>query len=711
MLSRVTISPQKQVGGDESRVDDGQTEAAEIAPDLDGPWPASYHVRGGLRAFIPFIDKPVSFWEAAEAAPRQRGVWNSLDVIRSWLDDCDRNHGPFCCAPQHATSTRPGPAWLIDVSRSCLVRAEPGMKYFALSYVWGRSPIRFWASGSNIETLQRQGSFDKPASIPKTIRDAIRLAESLGGQYIWVDCLCILQDDGPEKAYQLNLMGDIYAGAVATIVAASGDSADAGLDGRGCPEGSADKSTVDKNVDIQAPEASSQPESRPPSLDGRRGRLVPTRRSERVMLQQTLQLMGSTWYKRGWTFQEYLFSRRKIVFQGITVNWECGYAARTAEGGPVDASLGPLASISDEPSAQTTYIDSWLPDPHRLSRLIAIYNKRQLTYPEDALDAFTGIITKITKQYVGGFITALPQMFFDAALLWQPYDTMFRRLPRKSPRNDDDVCLPSWSWVGWKGDFNSESWRSTFDFMKGNPNEYVEGDKSVGIWQPTSWRTLSTVKWFRLDKDASRHRIESIGQQYRDLGLQENGEDLPSGWVRSTCADSGQQVFQHVSDTSREFWYPIPLVNPEARGPPHVYCKRLWCQTRHAFLRTGPVFRSEPTSRCACTNLIDERGNQVGVLRYPFRPKAVQAANIQDRPVELVELSAGSVVSREVEKVSFDEWARHGYLPFNDEEIFEFYNVMFIEWDGSIAYRRAVGRVRKTDWERLAVEKIDLTLG
>ena len=56
-----------------------------------------------------------------------------------------------------------------------------------------------------------------------------------------------------------------------------------------------------------------------------------------------------------------------------------------------------------------------------------------------------------------------------------------------------------------------------------------------------------------------------------------------------------------------------------------------------------------------------------------------------------------------------DEWQ----LPERprDAEFYSFYNVMCIEWENGIAYRRAVGTVYKEMWERQALEDINVVLG
>jgi Heterokaryon incompatibility protein (HET) len=87
----------------------------------------------------------------------------------------------------------------------------------------------------NVEKLEEPGALKLPEfydKIPWTIQDAIQTVRDIGLRYLWVDSLCIVQDDtSGEKAEAISKMDLVYGAAFVTIVAATGDNADAGLPG------------------------------------------------------------------------------------------------------------------------------------------------------------------------------------------------------------------------------------------------------------------------------------------------------------------------------------------------------------------------------------------------------------------------------------------------------------------------------------------------
>jgi hypothetical protein len=95
--------------------------------------------------------------------------------------------------------------------------------YAALSYCWGGGgDQRFKAKKSNLPLLVRNGFLI--ASLPIVLRETIGVCRKLGLLYLWIDVLCIIQDDEDDWAEESARMGTIYQNAHLTIAAASSGS-------------------------------------------------------------------------------------------------------------------------------------------------------------------------------------------------------------------------------------------------------------------------------------------------------------------------------------------------------------------------------------------------------------------------------------------------------------------------------------------------------
>jgi hypothetical protein len=195
---------------------------------------------------ITFRESEQLQWVVYEIAPMQIAAsselgshsigrtWNTryLDttLLRQWLTACDIRHGP-----EFHTPVTPRPdhhILLIDTRRLCLVCSHGDEAYAALSYVWGGTTM-FRTTRRNRNILKEEGALNKVHNppIPATVKDAILLAAEIGLPYIWIDSLCIVQDDEDSRNIHLSSMAAIYANAHLTIVAAAGKIADHGIPG------------------------------------------------------------------------------------------------------------------------------------------------------------------------------------------------------------------------------------------------------------------------------------------------------------------------------------------------------------------------------------------------------------------------------------------------------------------------------------------------
>jgi hypothetical protein len=99
----------------------------------------------------------------------------------------------------------------------------------------------------------------------------------------------------------------------------------------------------------------------------------------------------------------------------------------------------------------------WTPPPDRIynelyTNLVPAYLQRKLTYEEDNLNAFQGILNVLARHLPGGFNWGIPVMYFHAGICWGCQDPGSRI-----------TAFPSWSWAGWSyGDaINDHVWLKT----------------------------------------------------------------------------------------------------------------------------------------------------------------------------------------------------------------------------------------------------------
>lgn len=158
--------------------------------------------------------------------------------MKAWLKECLRNH--VVCRKTisglriNDEGSTPLPTRVLDLGTPdspCLrIFASGGCRasYVALSYCWGieleARPLK--AMKSNLEALS--GNIDATA-LPLTIRQAVDVTRSLGIRYLWVDSLCILQDDEDDWRKESQKMGQIYQNATFTIAATAARHCNEGL--------------------------------------------------------------------------------------------------------------------------------------------------------------------------------------------------------------------------------------------------------------------------------------------------------------------------------------------------------------------------------------------------------------------------------------------------------------------------------------------------
>lgn len=248
--------------------------------------------------------------------------------------------------------------------------------------------------------------------------------------YLWVDSLCIPQDDEVRKHHLLQEMAWIYNRALITLVALHGDNAESGLPG------------VRPNT------------RRYDSLGSDCGLEITTRGAF------SDSLGTSTYNSRAWTFQERLLSRRCLYFTGPQAYLCCNRCTWQEDR---SESHEPLRSDGDGRHLQTLLStrarsESWAASLKRYARMVESYAPKRLTFPWDALDAFAGV-ARVFEEHCGWtMLCGLPEAFLEHTLLWEQKTTTTRRLFTATETANSVELFPSWSWAAWTGGIKYDPW-------------------------------------------------------------------------------------------------------------------------------------------------------------------------------------------------------------------------------------------------------------
>ncbi|KAL2833010.1 heterokaryon incompatibility protein-domain-containing protein [Aspergillus cavernicola] len=150
----------------------------------------------------------------------------NIQLAREWIDECEQGHGDLCETAGRGddvayTRTAPRNLRVINVNSMCLVLLPAEAKYVALSYCWAQSTRHFTTTTSNVAGLQACGGISGVwDELPGTIQDAIGCVREIGREFLWVDALCIIQDDNKDKEEQILQMDRVYDNALLTIIPA-----------------------------------------------------------------------------------------------------------------------------------------------------------------------------------------------------------------------------------------------------------------------------------------------------------------------------------------------------------------------------------------------------------------------------------------------------------------------------------------------------------
>lgn len=355
-----------------------------------------------------------------------------IDMTRpqKWLHACETFHGEACSTPaNYGNMEAHEDMLLIDIEDDCLVPGFKGRRYFALSYVWGAAQnTSFKTRQATLDDLMKPGGLSRHLDeIATTVHEAMRVTSEMKCRYLWVDALCIVQDDEESKPFQINHMDAIYRQAILTIVAGDGLSAANGIYGVGANP----RETIQRTYSYR------------PGLT--------LTANEAMFGDIEVEAMLSQWASRAWTFQERILSRRLLIFANSTVHWSCSCLRWSeAEHNPSEEGPPPWEYYNDPifHDNPTSYLKGLqLPGDNSINfvwqNVVKTFTGLTLTCERDVLLAIAGLESYVAQYFDTSCIFGHPRKNFLDFLIW---------LPRRSGVRRRNVAgIPSWSWANWVG--------------------------------------------------------------------------------------------------------------------------------------------------------------------------------------------------------------------------------------------------------------------
>jgi hypothetical protein len=612
--------------------------------------------------------------------------WIDLGMIKNWIGECSASHSETCENPMKLMPTVPG--LLVDVKQRCVVTGTEGLRYVALSYRLGGS-APFKLNEQTLEDFRRDWVLKDQrvlATLPLTVCHAMSLVEAIGERYLWVDVLCIMHGEHSALAGELDKMAAIYTHASFTIVAADGD----GLHG------------------LPGLLGISDPRDPPQEVFPIQGERLIAYSSED---HHPTMYKAAEYHTRGWTYQEYLMSPRRLIFRNRKVYWSCG------ESFVREMELHPTLDHGGLITRRSTYnrgedvteeqVPTWFVHLYELFQLLSKYNERTLTRDEDALPAISGLLAVLSRTYVGGFLYGIPEMYFDLALSWRSsYECdLTRRMPSYDSEGAQNKIsgLPSWSWIGWKGSIELKD--DTYDAAD-EIGDYLQD-------------TYPITEWYASDSPEGQRRRRILPTWHID---RENAEDsnrpLPEGWTRLShseafatsedCDDSDDAgsteelapVYQYsgIGGWDKYFHHPFRVPKIDTSTPftipeqlPYLHCK---------------TWRAYVWSTCdehdwECERRAVADGDKIGTLYLHNIAQLGKSASIEPSATGGGVKAHICVVA--INRVIIRNWHGDGQQ--------DFITVLWVEWENGIAYRQACGRIKEEAWNVSEPEEFDLVLG
>ncbi|PVI03830.1 HET-domain-containing protein [Periconia macrospinosa] len=340
-----------------------------------------------------------------------------IATIKSWLQRCNGQH-EGCPSPKPKLPTR-----LLYITEKIvqLVETEslPYSPYLTLSHCWGNDPANMLKTTT--KTLERHRRGIEWGQLPAVFRDALTITKAVGCQWIWIDSLCIVQDDEDDWGKESLEMANVYSNSVLNIAATFSSNSSNTFFRNRCP------------FDGDGPQLFARLAHWPTHamITGQFGFLPGRTEPDRI----------APLLQRAWVFQERLLAPRTVHIGSSELIWECNSSLMCECGGISATQQGLKPRFADAcqgRSSREEVLDLW-------DRIVEIYSGLRLTKPSDRSNALSGISSQLSSILKCDYLDGIWGIDAARGLLWET---------NMAPAARVSEDCPSWSWM-WRYDLET----------------------------------------------------------------------------------------------------------------------------------------------------------------------------------------------------------------------------------------------------------------
>ncbi|KAH7305623.1 heterokaryon incompatibility protein-domain-containing protein, partial [Rhexocercosporidium sp. MPI-PUGE-AT-0058] len=327
------------------------------------------------------------------------------------------------------------PSRVLDVQDNTCGKLRPRLvvskgrrgRYAALSHRWTTASEQFCTTKDNLEQHMDGIEFE---GMPRTFQDSIILCREHGIRYLWIDCLCIIQDSDEDWQNECRDMCSIFERSFITFSALRSGEHGGGLFHK-------------RNMREQT------------LIRTRDGSLFGIRRGYTGLHALEEDLRSSSMGRRGWILQEKILSPATLHIGAVQMHWECKAMIVSEFWANFEIpGAGELKNIIREVQRPGCYSHF---DFHFTIWyfIIGHYSYMYLTFEHDRLAAISGLADRFSASYGTTYGAGIWLEDIHRGLLWMRGMSRVQRagLPHYWPENiaatEEETAFhsPSWSWV------------------------------------------------------------------------------------------------------------------------------------------------------------------------------------------------------------------------------------------------------------------------